>query len=116
MPTKDFFDQVSKSMQEEGIDFKTEEDIQEQINIQNKETLEREKEKKQKLLDITKQVESRIKIKVISLSDEQLRIDKENIVDDMDRTMILHSHIIDDVFDLQKSLEEIKVIQNSYIS
>lgn len=115
MSAKEFYNQVSSKMNEEGIDFKTEEDIQEQINIQNTEALEKEKEKKQKLLAITKQVEERIKVRILSISQEQLSIQRDNIVDDMDRTMVLHSHIIEDIFQLQQALEDIKVIQNSLI-
>lgn len=115
MSAKDFYAKVSEHMKSEGIDFKTEEDIQEQINIQNSEALEKEKEKKQKLLAITKQVESRLIIRVVTLTNEQVSIQRENLVEDMDRTMILHSHIIEDIFNLQQALEDIKVIQNSLL-
>ena len=115
MSAKDFYAKVSEHMNEEGIDFKTEEDIQDQINIQNAEALAKEKEKKQKLLTITKQVEARLTIRVNSLSNEQVSIQRDNLVEDMDRTMILHSHIIEDIFGLQSALEDIKVIQNSLL-
>lgn len=115
MSAKDFYQKISEHMTSEGIDFKTEEDIQDQINIQNQEALAKEKEKKQKLLAITKQVESRLQVRVLSLSNEQVSVQRDNLVDDMDRTQILHSHIIEDIYNLQQALEDIKVIQNSLV-
>lgn len=115
MSAKAFYEKISEHMEEEGIDFKTEDDIQEQINIQTAEAAAKEKEKKQKLLAITKQVESRLTIRVPSLTNDQISIQRDNLVEDMDRSMILHSHIIEDIFALQQALEDIKVIQNSLL-
>jgi len=115
MAAKDFWNNVRNKMEENGIDFKSEEDIQEQLNIQNEEALAKEKEKKQRLLAITKDVESKIQVRVLTLTSEQLTIQREDLVEDMDRTMVLHSHIIEDIFSLQRALEDIKVIQNSLL-
>jgi hypothetical protein len=115
MVANEFWKKVQTNMDTNEIDFKTEDDIHEQTNIQHKEELEKEKEKKEKLLAIVKIAEDKLKLKILEISDSQLSIDKNNLIDDMEKTMILHSHIIDDIFNLQGCLDDIKIVQNSLV-
>lgn len=115
MAAKEFWGAVQTKLEENGIDFKTEEDVQKQLNIQTDAAIDKETEKKKRLLAIMKDIESKLKVRVLALTPEQLTIQRDNIVDDMDKTMVLNSHIIDDIFNLQRTLEDVKVIQNSLL-
>lgn len=108
-----FFNIIQNKIEENGIEFKTEEDIAEQTLLQNEEENRKLDAKKKKILDIVASIENRIKIRVAKIEPNQLSINQDNIVDDMEKTMVLHSNVIDDIFDFQKILEEFKVVQNS---
>jgi hypothetical protein len=115
MSADKFFEKVTSEMKTEGIDFKTPEFVEQQLLVQVEEERKNSDEKKKKLLLISQTIESKIKVRVPTITNEQLSLDRAHLLEDMERTMILHSHVIEDIYDFQKALEEMKVVQNSLV-
>lgn len=70
---------------------------------------------KQCLLEALNNITHRIKIKVPDIDRPDLKIDKNNLQMEMEETMILHSNVLDDLFQLRTVKEEMKAIMNSLV-
>ena len=78
----------------------------------NKENEENE-EKKRLLISLAERME-KVKIKVQSLSQGDLaKVDKNNLMSEMESAMMTHSKIIDDIFQMKTALEDMKSIRNN---
>jgi hypothetical protein len=117
--SNNFFEKIKEKMLEIGsksnIEFRSEDDIADQLLIQSKEETAKLEEKKKKLLEIASCVEAKIKLRVETVTQDQFNINQQDIIDDMEKTMVLHSKLIEDVFDFQRALEELKVVHNSLV-
>jgi len=56
-----------------------------------------------------------IKVKVPTLKNSNITIDQKNLHQEMERSMIVHSHIIHDVYQMKCLVQKMKVLLNSLV-
>lgn len=71
--------------------------------------------KKAYIIETMENIFQTTKIKVSDLKDNDLKIDQDNLLLEMENTMILHSYVINDIFELKKVLETLKSHSNALI-
>lgn len=104
-----FLDTVRKDiMESKGVTFKTQEDFNRENEIIRK---NQEKE----ILSKIDAIENKAILRVFKLGKEDISIDKNNLIQEMESAMVLHSNVIDDIFTLKMVIEEMKIILNSLI-
>jgi hypothetical protein len=69
----------------------------------------------QQLIDTCNSLTVDIKVKVPTLKDSDISIDKNNLRQEMERTMVLHSYIIDDIYQMKCLVQKMKVLLNSLV-
>lgn len=73
-----------------------------------------EEEKKQKLLQAMYERMQNVKVKVRELDEKNLgKVDKNNLMTEMEDAMLTHSKIIDDIFQMKNALQDMISIRNS---
>lgn len=72
-------------------------------------------ENQKAILAKVESIEERAIIRVLSLDKSDISIDKTRLSEEMERSMVLYSHVIEDIFTLKLVLEEIKVILNGVV-
>jgi len=103
-----FLEAVQTSMKEKGMDFNAHEKQEARVLTE---------EEKQKMLLMNKllDIEKRAIIKVSSLRREDVSINKDQLNEEMESSMVVHSNIIEDIYTLQLVMEEMKVVLNSVV-
>lgn len=103
-----FLETVQNGMKEQGMDFNAHE---RQRKIMNAE----EESRREAILKTISEIEAKAIVKVPSLSREDISIDKTRLNEEMERAMVIHSNIIEDIHTLKLVVEEMKVILNSVV-
>jgi len=100
-------------LMKEGIQGQMENEFQK--NQANTAQAQVDAEKIQNLIDKCNILTSSIQIKVPTLKKSHMAIDKANLHAEMERTMVLHSYIIDDIFTMKTLLQKMKVLLNGLV-
>jgi len=66
-------------------------------------------------MEQTDLLEKSVIIKITELKKSQLAIDKNNLRQEMETSMVLQSNIIEDIFNLKNTLEKMKVVRNGLV-
>jgi len=69
----------------------------------------------QQLIDACNSLTVDLKVKVPFLDSSAIAIDKNNLHQEMERTMVLHSHIIDDIYQMKCLVQKMKALLNSLV-
>jgi len=67
------------------------------------------------LLTKMKQLKESVVIKVTGLNPSDIGIDKKRLIGEMQESMVLHSNIIEDIFNLKQVQEKMKVMLNGLV-
>lgn len=105
----DFFQSVQNSMNQ---DINTHA-VQKQDNQQ---LSKKEQEDIKNLLVSAEVLQNSVQVKVEGLSQDDISIDKHNLVGGMEKSMVLRSHIIDDIFNVKCVINKLKVIRNMIVT
>jgi len=74
-----------------------------------------DQQKIQFLLDQIETIEKSVLVHVPKLKKKDLEIDINTLRENMEETMILHSHIIDDIYSLRSAQEQLKTLLNGLV-
>jgi hypothetical protein len=97
----------------QGIDEEMENEFT-KFQSQNQKS-QQDQQKLQELLLSADVLQKSINIRVTQLSRADIAIDKKNLHGEMESTMVLHSNLIEDTFQLKGLIEKMKVLLNGVV-
>lgn len=103
-----FFAKVSQGIEEEM------ENEFVKFQSQNQQSAEDQK-RLHDLLQSADTLQKSIQIRVTELSRSDISIDKKNLHGEMESTMVLHSNLIEDIYQLKGIIEKMKVLLNGVV-